>query len=103
MRLILTALLLSLAAARCTVLPQETVVHDPAAIRDAYLIAHGMAKGYAERQDADPKVLAQLRTLDLHAAEAVGNLVESGAGQADTARAVAALSNYAAQQTPLPQ
>jgi len=75
--------------------------HSPAAIRDAYLIAHGMAQGYSERPDADPGVLAELRRLDRQAASAVGALVERGDGSSDdTARAVAALTDYAASQTP---
>jgi hypothetical protein len=102
MRFVLTVLLLiAVIAAGCTMVPDEQAAHDPAAIRDAYLIAHGMAKGYSEREDADPQVLAQLRTLDQQAAHAVGALVEGESGSPDdTARAVAALTDYAARQTP---
>lgn len=101
MRILLTAIILA-AAAGCMLLPNESTVRNPAAIRDAYLIAHGMAKGYGERPDADPQVTMQLHRLDREAAEAVGALVERGTGSpADTARKVAALSDYAAQQTPV--
>jgi hypothetical protein len=103
MRHFLTAVLLT-AAAGCTLLPEEQAGYNPAAIRDAYLIAHGMAQGYSERPDADPEVLAELRRLDNQAASAVGALVERGDGSSDaTARAVAALSDYAASQTPVSQ
>ncbi len=99
MRVFLALLLVAMAA--CTILPDETADHDPAAIRDAYLIAHGMAKGYSERADADPTVMAQLRTLDRQAAAAVDALEDQHGGSPDeTARAVAALTNYAAAQTP---
>jgi len=100
MRHFLTAVLLT-AAAGCMLVPDEQPGRNPAAIRDAYLIAHGMAQGYSERPDADPDVLAELRRLDNQAASAVGALVERGDGSSDdTARAVAALSDYAARQTP---
>ncbi|MEJ0049010.1 MAG: hypothetical protein WDN04_25065 [Rhodospirillales bacterium] len=90
------------AAAGCMLLPQDTPGHNPAAIRDAYLIAHGMARSYSERPDADPAVLSELRRLDRRAATEVGALVERGDGSPDdTARAVAALTDYAAQQTPV--
>jgi hypothetical protein len=101
MRHFLTAVLLT-AVAGCMMLPDEQPGHNPAAIRDAYLIAHGMAQGYSERPDADPEVMTELRRLDNQAASAVGALVERGDGSSDaTARAVAALSDYAARQTPV--
>ena len=95
----LTVLLLT-ACAACTLLPDDTPGHSPAAIRDAYLIAHGMAQGYSERPDADPQIMAQLRHLDRQAADAVGALVDRGNGSPDeTARAVAALTDLAADPT----
>jgi len=103
MRFLVTgaAVVMALVAA-CTLMPQQAVGHSPAAIRDAYLIAHGMARGYGERPDADPKVLAQLQMLDLQAAQAVRSMVTTGnATPDDTARAVAALTDFAARQTPV--
>jgi hypothetical protein len=98
------AVLLLTAVSGCMLMPEDAPGHNPAAIRDAYLMAHGMAKGYSERPDADPQVLAQLRRLDRQAAAAVGALVERGAGSpGDTARAVAALTDFAAEQTTPPQ
>jgi len=101
MRFLLAASLLSTALfAACAWLPDQMVGHSPAAIRDAYLIDHGMAESYSERPDADPQVLAQLQTLDQHAAAAVGAMATTGSfNPDDTARAVAALTDYAAQQT----
>jgi hypothetical protein len=74
--------------------------HNPRAVFDAYLIAHGMAKSYDERADADPAISQQLATLD---ARARGALVGLGPGPDHdpdaTARAVAELTEYAARQT----
>ena len=73
---------------------------NPRAVFDAYLIAHGMVKSYDERADADPAISQQLATLD---ARARGALLALGQGaDPDTdasARAVAALTEYAARQT----
>jgi hypothetical protein len=57
-----------------------------------------------ENPGADPGVKAQLVSLDLKARDAVRTLTRSGEGFADegaTARAVSALTDYAARQTSL--
>jgi hypothetical protein len=72
------------------------------AMLDAYLVAHGMAASVVEDPDADPAVKAQLEELDNKARDAVRRLTRSGDGFADedaTARAVSALTDYAARQT----
>jgi hypothetical protein len=71
---------------------------SPSAIRDAYLIAHGMAEGYSGEPQADPAVLAELARLDAEAAAAVRTMDGNGSPD-DSARAVAALTDYAARQT----
>ncbi len=85
----------------CSMVPEEETGRQPLAILDAYLIAHGMAASYVEDPDADPAVKAQLVTLDIKARDAVRTLTRSGQGFADaaaTARAVSALTDYAARQ-----
>jgi hypothetical protein len=73
------------------------------AIYDAYLIAHGMALSYDEQSDADPAVTMELAKLDARAHRALVNLARAPDGDpGETARAVAALSDYAASQTNLP-
>jgi hypothetical protein len=93
MRLIPLILLL---CAGCAVSPQaqeEAALH-PAALVDAYLVAHGMAESYAESPDANPAIVGQLEQLDLQAARAVRTR-DDGA----TAQAVAALTDFAARQS----
>jgi hypothetical protein len=69
----------------CALAPGEDSDPLPLAILDAYLIAHGMAASTVAR-------------------DAVRTLTRSGEGFADegaTARAVSALTDYAARQTSL--
>jgi hypothetical protein len=94
------AALLCLLLSACATMGGDPDRHSPYAIYDAYLIAHGMAESYDERPDADPVVLRQLATLDMRAHRALIDLARAPDGNADaTARAVAALSDYAARQT----
>ncbi len=94
---------LCLLLSACAFLPGIGEQHDPHAIADAYLIAHGMAISYDERQDADPGVTVELGKLDMRARRALVDMVQMPDRDPDeTARAVAALSNYAALQTNLP-
>jgi hypothetical protein len=100
MRVALLCLLLS----ACAIMRGDQDRHSPFAIYDAYLIAHGMAESYDERQDADPVVMKQLSTLDMRAHRALIDLARAPDGNADaTARAVAALSDNDARQTSSPQ
>jgi hypothetical protein len=94
----LLPLSLFLAAAGCSFQADEMSADSPLAIRDAYLMAHGMAQGYSRQPHADPKVLAELSRLDAQAFAAVRNM-DNSYGNADaSARAVAALTEYAAKQ-----
>jgi hypothetical protein len=95
---------LCLAVSACAFMPGDMTRHDPRAISDAYLIAHGMAISYDERQDADPDVTVELGKLDMRARRALVAMVQMPDHDPDeTARAVAALSNYAALQTNPPR
>jgi len=97
MRLLLVASLCCVAAS-CSFSEDGVSSGSPSAIRDAYLIAHGMAEGYRDQVHADPQVLAELARLDAEAAAAVHDM--DGNGSPDqSARAVAALTDYAARQT----
>ena len=89
-------LLLSLFCAGCALTPseREDAALRPAALVDAYLVAHGMAFSYASSPDASPEVVLQLARLDLQAQKAV-RAQDSGA----SADAIAALTNYAARQS----
>jgi hypothetical protein len=92
----------ALVAASCAVGPDDRGARTPMALLDAYLVAHGMAASVVEDPDADPAVKAQLEELDNKARDAVRRLTGSGEGFADedaTARAVSALTDYAARQT----
>lgn len=60
---------------------------DPAALQDAYLIAHGMAASYVERPDANPAKVQQLVLIDSRATAAMR--AQDGAA---VAAAVAALT-----------
>ncbi len=96
MRAVLFCLMLS----GCAVMPWQIDRHDPRAIFDAYLIAHGMVLSYEERSDADPTVTLQLSRLDQRARHALVDLARAPGSDLDpSARAVAALSDYAASQT----
>lgn len=100
MRAALFCLLLS----ACATLAPEGSRHSARAIFDAYLIAHGMVKSYDERPDADPAISQQLATLDIRASRALINLGPGPDSDPEvTARAVAALTDYAAQQTNPPR
>jgi hypothetical protein len=97
------AALICLVLTTCAYDPMGSIRHNPMAIYDAYLIAHGMALSYDEQADADPAVTSQLAKLDLRARRALVDLARAPGGDPDeTARAVAALSDYAALQTTLP-
>lgn len=73
---------------------------NPAALLDAYAVAHGMAISYASSRDASPSVVAQLARLDARAAQAVVSLqrMPSGFGEEQADAAVAALTGFAARQ-----
>ena len=90
------ALMATVFCTGCALSPdaQETAALRPVALLDAYLVAHGMAASYASSPSADPGVVLQLARLDLQAAAAVRTR-----NQDATARAVAALTAYAASQT----
>ena len=89
-------------AAACALMPQQSTDQSPLAIMDAYLIAHGMVESYGNQPDADPAVAAELARLDHRAAIAIRQMDRTGAGD-EPARAVAALSDYAASQTSIPR
>ncbi len=74
----------------CALLPSR---QDSASLRDAYLVAHGMAVSYVERPDANPAVVQQLIVLDRRASAAMHDRDNSA-----TAQAVAALTDFAASQ-----
>ncbi len=79
---------------------QAETAHRPQALLDAYLIAHGMAAGYAESPNANPAVVLQLARLDMRAAASVRALARPRNADIDaTANAVAALTDYAARQS----
>jgi hypothetical protein len=84
--------------AACSFIDNPAPGSSPSAIRDAYLIAHGMAEGYSAQAQADPQVLAELARLDAQAAAAVRGMGGNGSPD-ESARAVAALTDYAARQT----
>ena len=94
----LLPLSLFLAAAGCSFQADEISLDSPMAIRDAYWVAHGMAEGYSRDRHADPKVLAELARLDEQASAAVRNMDSSAGNAGASARAVAALTDYAARQ-----
>ena len=88
--------------AGCAASPWQSgnVSHQPEAVLDAYLIAHGMAASYAQSDDARADVVMQLRSLDLKAAQSIRNLSRAPSGNVEaTAEAVAALTDYAARQS----
>jgi len=86
--------------AACALLPGSGDGANPVAITDAYLIAHGMARSYNDRPEADPAVAAQLARLDAEAGQAVEALTSARGGDAAaSARAVAALTDFAARHT----
>jgi hypothetical protein len=94
-------LLLGAAIGACAVeAPEEDPVTRSLALLDAYAIAHGMAASYAHSPDAKPEVVAELQRLDARAALAALEMVHGrpGGGEEATARAVAALTDYAASQ-----
>jgi len=94
------AALLCLLLTGCALLPAGGDRRNPMAIYDAYLIAHGMAISYDERLDADPAVSHELATLDARAHRALLDLARGQTGDPDqSARAVAALSDFASRQT----
>ena len=72
----------------------------PLVLLDSYLIAHGMATGYADNPDADITVVQELARLDGRAAEAVRALGQRRGGDVgETSQAIAALTNLAARQS----
>ncbi len=89
-------------AAACALMPAHSSDQSPLAIYDAYLIAHGMVESYGNQPDADPAVAAELARLDQQAAVAIRQMDRTGSGD-EPARAVAALSDYAASQTSVPR
>jgi hypothetical protein len=97
MRLLVLASLCCVAAS-CSFGNEGVSGNSPAAIRDAYLIAHGMAERCRQDLHADPEVLAELSRLDAEAAAAVHDMEYNGSSD-QSARAVAALTDYAARQT----
>ena len=98
----LTVICLCGGVAACSPMDDGAPGSNPSAIRDAYLIAHGMAEGYQDQAHADPQVSAELSRLDAKAAAAVRSMDGSGSPD-DSARAVAALTDYAARQTTMQQ
>jgi hypothetical protein len=86
-------------AAACALAPDEDNQQGRLAVVDAYYIAHGMAQSYGESPDADPAVTEELARLDLRARAIRGQAQANGGDTADTERAVAALTDYAASQT----
>jgi hypothetical protein len=90
-------------AAACALSTNNDSQQGKLAVLDAYWIAHGMAESYGESPDADPAVTEQLAKLD-DRARAIRDLAATNdADTADTERAVAALSDYAASQTAIPR
>ena len=90
--------------AGCAATPWQIDRHDPRAIFDAYLVAHGMVHSYEERPDADPAVTLELARLDQQARLALVSLAHApGSDLDESARAVAALSDFASSQTTLPR
>jgi hypothetical protein len=86
----------------CAASPWQQAEADrrPEALLDAYLIAHGMARSYAESPGAREAVVAQLHSLDIKAAQAIRDLVQPYPVNVEaTAEAVAALTDYAARQS----
>jgi hypothetical protein len=71
-------------------------------IVDAYLIAHGMARGYADETDANRTVVAQLMKLDSKAAQAVRDMLNEPDGNTGTAREQVAALASAAGGSPMP-
>ena len=73
---------------------------NPAAVRDAYVVAHGMAISYATSRRASPAVVEQLARLDARAAQAVVSLqrMPSDSGQEQADAAVSAFAGFAAHQ-----
>jgi hypothetical protein len=98
MRSLAVILLCSIAAA-CALAPDEDSQQSKLAVLDAYWIAHGMAQSYGERPDADPAVMEELSRLDARAGAIRHEAQASGDDTADTEKAVAALSDYAASQS----
>jgi hypothetical protein len=98
MRATAIVILCSIAAA-CALAPSEDDKQGKLAVLDAYYIAHGMAQGYGESPDADPAVTGELARLDARAGAIRDQAQGNGGDTADTERAVAALTDYAASQT----
>ncbi len=73
---------------------------NPAALRDAYVIAHGMAISYATSGRASSAVVAQLARLDARAAQAVVSMqrMPSDSDQEQASAAVSAFAAFAARQ-----
>ncbi len=92
--------------AGCAASPWQSgaVTHQPEALLDAYLIAHGMATSYAQSDEARADVVMQLRSLDNRAAQSIRELGHASFGNVEaTVEAVAALTDYAARQSTKPQ
>ncbi len=102
MRATAMIILCSIAAA-CALAPGEDERQGKLAVLDAYWVAHGMAQSYGESPDADPAVTGELARLDARARAIRDQAQSSGADTADTERAVAALTDYAASQTAVPR
>ena len=102
MRATAVVILCSIAAA-CALAPGEDSKQGKLAVLDAYWIAHGMAQSYGESADADPAVTNELARLDDRARAIRDQARTSGGDAADTERAVAALTDYAASQTAVPR
>ena len=87
-------LLICLLGTGCALSPdaREDAALRPAAMVDAYLMAHGMAAAYANSPDANPDVVLQLARLDVKAQMAVRT-------QDGATAAITALTNYAARQS----
>ena len=90
------AIIIAAFCAGCAMLPgyERDAAMRPAALLDAYLVAHGMAASYAQSPYANPDVVLQLARLDLRAAAAMRDH-DSDA----TEQAVAALTAFAARQS----
>ncbi len=102
MRATAVLILCSIAAA-CALAPSEDAKQGRLVVLDAYYIAHGMAQSYGESPDADPVVIGELARLDARAAAIRDRAQGNGDDTADTERAVAALTDYAASQTAVPR